>query len=107
MEKDDFVSCIKENEIKEGQMKLVRVKGRSILLAKKGGQIFGISNSCPHMGCSLDKGILRDYMVMCPCHGWKFDVRNGQYDEIKEIALVSYRCKIQNGKVLVQIKNDV
>ena len=106
MGEDDFVALIKESELKEGKMKAVRIKGQSILLVRQGGQIFGLSNQCPHMGCSLEVGILRDYLVMCPCHGWKFDVRNGQYEEIKEIALTTYKCKILNGKVFVEIKRD-
>jgi len=106
MSKDNFVASIKESEIKEGQMKAVRVKGRPILLVRQGEQLFGVSNICPHMGCSLEHGILRDYLVMCPCHGWKFDIRNGQYQEIKEIALTSYRCKIQDGKVHIEIPHE-
>jgi nitrite reductase/ring-hydroxylating ferredoxin subunit len=105
MGEENFVSCIKETELREGQMKAVRVKGKAILLVRQGGQVFGVSNRCPHMGCSFEKGILRDYVVMCPCHGWKFDVRNGQYELIKEITLESYRCKIQNGKVYVELKD--
>lgn len=104
---EGFVPSVKESEIKEGQMKLVHVAGRSILLVRRGGEVFGVSNRCPHMGCSLERGILRDYLVMCPCHGWKFDVRNGQYEETREITLVSYRCKIQNGKVYVELTDDV
>ena len=100
---DDFVPCIKEGEIKEGQMKLAHVAGRFILLVRQGGQVFGVSNRCPHMGCSLERGILREYLVMCPCHGWKFDVRNGQYEDNKGTTLMSYRCKIQNGKVYVEL----
>lgn len=106
MGQEDLVSSIKENEIKEGKMKAVRIKGRSILLIRQGGQFFGVSNQCPHMGCSLEGGILKDYLVMCPCHGWKFDIRNGQYEEIKEVALASYRCKIENGKVYVEIERE-
>jgi nitrite reductase/ring-hydroxylating ferredoxin subunit len=94
---------MKENELKEGQMKSVRVKGRSILLARIEGKIFGVSNDCPHEGCALNKGILNQYSVMCPCHGWKFDIRNGQYLENKAITLESYRCKVQNGKIYVEI----
>jgi len=97
------VPCLKESELKEGQMKRVRVSGKAILLVRQGGQVFGVSNICPHMGCSLDKGILREYLVMCPCHGWKFDVRNGQYEENKATTLESYRTKIQDGKILIEI----
>ncbi len=102
---NQFVSSIKETEIKDNQMKPVRLKGKPVLLIRKGDQVFGLKNLCPHEGCSLEGGILRDYIVMCPCHGWKFDIRNGQYMENEAITLETYRCVIQNGKVHVEIKN--
>lgn len=106
MSQDDFEVSIRESEIREGQMKAVHVKGRSILLARVGGEVFGVSNRCPYMGCTFEGGILRAYLVMCPCHGWKFDIRNGQYEEIKGVTLTSYRCKIQNGKVYIEIARE-
>jgi 3-phenylpropionate/trans-cinnamate dioxygenase ferredoxin subunit len=107
MGKDEFTSCAKESDIKEGRMKAVRVKGRPILLVRKGGQVFALSNRCPHMDYSLEKGILRDYMLMCPSHGWKFDIRNGQYEGNKDIALVTYPCKVQDGKVYIKLVDKV
>ncbi|MCL5949404.1 MAG: Rieske (2Fe-2S) protein [Candidatus Bathyarchaeota archaeon] len=104
MGKDGFVSSVKEGELKEGQMKAVRVKGKPILLVRQGGEVFGVSNYCPHMGCTFEGGILRDYLVMCPCHGWKFDIRNGQYIENKQTTLQTYRCKIENGKIFIEIE---
>jgi 3-phenylpropionate/trans-cinnamate dioxygenase ferredoxin subunit len=104
MSKDGFVPSIKESELKEGHMKPVRVKGRPILLVRQGGEVFGVSNLCPHAGCELQGGILTGYIVTCPCHGWKFDVRNGQYQEIPQVKLECYRCKIENGKINVEIK---
>ena len=38
---DNFVSCMKESELKEGHMKSVWVKGRSILFVRKEGKILG------------------------------------------------------------------
>ena len=100
----DFVSSIREKDLEEGQMKAVRIKGKPVLLVRQGGEVFGLSNRCPHMGCPLDGGILTDYLVMCPCHGWKFNIKNGQYTENALTALVSYRCKIENGKIFVAIQ---
>ncbi len=99
----NLVQSIKETDLKEGCMKPVRLKGRAILLIRKGGAVFGVSNCCPHMGCSLERGILRDYLVMCPSHGWKFDIRNGKYTENEGISLISYPCKIQDGRVYVEL----
>ena len=107
MASENFVPCLKEGDLKEGQMKRVQVSGRSILLVRQGGQVFGVSNICPHMGCSLEKGLLREYLVMCPCHGWKFDIRNGQYEENKATALVRYSCIVKDGKIFVEIPSKV
>jgi nitrite reductase/ring-hydroxylating ferredoxin subunit len=106
MSKTFFVPCIKDGELKEGQMKSVHIKGKPILLARVSGEVYGVSNLCPHMGCQLQGGILTGFVVMCPCHGWKFDVRNGQYQEISQIKLECYRCKIEDGKVLVEIQKS-
>ena len=102
--KDNFISSIKDSELAEGKMHPVHIRGNQILLLKVGGEVFGVSNRCPHMGCQLQDGILTGYFVMCPCHGWKFDVRNGQYTENPLTVLNTYRCKVENGKVWVEIK---
>jgi 3-phenylpropionate/trans-cinnamate dioxygenase ferredoxin subunit len=106
MGKDPFVSCIKERDLNEGQMKDLRVRGKSILLVRKEGLVYALSNICPHMGCSMHRGILRDYLVMCPCHGWKFDIRTGEYTENGAISLESYPTKIENGQIYVDLKEE-
>jgi nitrite reductase/ring-hydroxylating ferredoxin subunit len=103
MGKDGFESSIKVIDLKEGQMKAVRLKGQPILLVRQAGEVYALSNYCLHMGCSFEGGILRDYLVMCPCHGWKFDIRNGQYTENKQTALQTYRSKIEDGKIFVEV----
>ena len=99
-----FVSSIKDGELEEGKMKAVRLKGKPILLLRVGDAVYGVSNVCPHEGCRFDGGILRGYILMCPCHGWKFDVRNGQYQEIPQVKLECYRCKTENGMIFVEIR---
>ncbi|MCW4045043.1 MAG: Rieske (2Fe-2S) protein [Candidatus Bathyarchaeota archaeon] len=107
MAEDDFVEAIGEGELKEGSMKLVNVAGRGILLVRHGAEVYGVSNRCPHMGCSLANGKLKEYIVTCPCHGWSFDVRSGEYQKAKQIKLLTYECKIQDGKIYVKIPDDI
>jgi nitrite reductase/ring-hydroxylating ferredoxin subunit len=106
MANDNFSKSINDSELAEGKMKGVRVKGKPILLTKVNGQVYAVSNLCPHAGCQLQGGILTGYVVMCPCHGWKFDVRNGQYQEIPQVKLESYPCKTENGKIFVEIQKE-
>lgn len=104
MNEIDFVSVMKDSDLAEGKMRAVRVKGKPVLLARVSNEIYAIANLCPHAGCSLQGGILSGYLIMCPCHGWKFDVRNGQYEENPQTKLESYKLKIENGKIFIQIK---
>jgi nitrite reductase/ring-hydroxylating ferredoxin subunit len=103
MSEDNFVLATEESDISEDSMKLVNIVGRSILLARHGAQIYGFSNKCPHMGCSLSNGKLKDFTVTCPCHSWEFDIRNGKYRFNNSITLMTYECKIQNEKIFVKM----
>lgn len=103
MSEDDFVLATEESNVPEESMKLVNVAGRPILLARRNGQVYGVSNRCPHMGCSLANGTLKEFTVTCPCHGWNFDIRSGQNRENKAITLMIYECKIQNGKIFLKL----
>lgn len=103
MSEDNFVPALDEAELKDGSMKLVHVAGKDILLTRVGNQVFGVSNICPCKGCLLSKGKIAGYIVTCPCHGWEFDVRTGQYLKTKEKRLMTYRGEIKDGKVYVEV----
>jgi nitrite reductase/ring-hydroxylating ferredoxin subunit len=103
LSEEDFIPSVNEHDLPEGTMKLVTVVGRQVLLIRRGNEIYGVSNRCPHLGCSLSNGTFKDYLVTCPCHSWSFDIRTGQYVEAKQITLITYQCKIEDGKIYVQI----
>ncbi len=103
LSKNGFYASIKERELGEGKTHPVHIRGNQILLVKVGGEVYGVLNRCPHMGCQLQSGVLSGYILTCPCHGWKFDVRSGQYTENALTALAIYRCKVENGKIWVEV----
>lgn len=92
-----------ENSLKEGKLLRVEPGGRNILLLKVEEQIRAFSNICPHAGCSMDKGRLEEFTLICPCHGRRFDVRTGEClnDHLK---LRRYELKSEGGKVGVKIE---
>ena len=96
-----------ENELPEGSMKVVSVEGLSILLVKLHDQIFAVSNRCPHMGCLMSGGTIEGYIIICPCHDWRFDLRTGQYEDVKEIKLTIYKWRIESGKICIKLEEDI
>lgn len=98
------MSVLNENELSDGSMKLVKVEGVPVLLVKANGKVFAFDNRCPHMGCALSGGELDGYMIVCPCHDWRFDLRTGEYEEHKEIKLTKIKMNKKSGKIWVKVE---
>lgn len=98
-----WVFAIQANELQDNSMTLVFPKGLSILLIKKAGQIYALSNKCAHMGCGMGGGTLNGYTLQCPCHDWRYDIRTGAFLNAGEIKIPTYRWQSVDGKIYINI----
>jgi 3-phenylpropionate/trans-cinnamate dioxygenase ferredoxin subunit len=65
-------------DLGEGEMVGLSVAGEPVLLAKVDGQIYALSNRCPHRGFPFHhQGKLAGYTLTCAFHGGQFDIRTG------------------------------
>lgn len=65
------------SDLKPGQMMLVHVGSRRIVLARTPDGWAAFDDHCTHRGGSLADGALACGTVQCPWHGSQFDVRTG------------------------------
>lgn len=65
-------------ELKEGQMKLVRVGDRRVVLARTDTGYAAFDDRCTHRGASLADGVLIGSTVQCLWHGSRFDCVSGK-----------------------------
>ncbi len=98
-----WIFAIEENELQENSANMVFPKGLQVLLIKKAGEIYAISNKCAHMACALAGGTLKDFIIKCPCHDWRYDIRSGEFMDAKEIKLPVYDFKVSEGKIFVKV----
>ena len=106
-------------DLPPGTRKLVTVDGKAIVVLNVGGELFALSDKCPHKGASLSGGKLTglvesrtpgEYcysrageMLRCPWHGWEFDVRSGRsYCDPKRMRLMSYAVSVEPGARLAE-----
>jgi 3-phenylpropionate/trans-cinnamate dioxygenase ferredoxin subunit len=61
----------------EGAMTRVDVRGRGILVCRASDRLYAIEDRCPHAGVSLAGGRLAGFVLECPLHGGRLDVRDG------------------------------
>ena len=73
---------------------------------------FALDDACPHNGASLclgrvvevkDFGIVWSHAVVCPAHGWLFDLKSGVCDRAACKDLKLYETKVVDGNVLVKV----
>ena len=72
-----FVKVAKKSEIPPDTGMQVRVNGKEIALFKVQDKVYAIYAVCPHQGGPLHEGGLNGSTVICPWHGWEFDVTSG------------------------------
>ena len=42
------------------------------------GKVKKVQRLCPHAQGDLSKGIIKDGCLVCPNHGWRFDIETGE-----------------------------
>lgn len=93
----------KVSEIPEGGMKEYQIGGKSIALARVGGEIFAFDNICTHAACPLSGSPLEGYIVTCWCHGSKFDIRTGEVKALPAVVpLATFKVEIRGEDVFVE-----
>ena len=98
--------------------KLVRVGGREIGVFRVGDSFYAVRNRCPHQGAPLCIGRVFSRIVselpgefelaggppllVCPWHGWQYDVATGQSYSPGDPRAKSYGVSVEPGSELVE-----
>ena len=90
-------------DIEENAGKRFIINETEIAVFKTNGNIFALSNICPHQQTALIyDGFIEDGCVVCPAHGWKFDLRTGNKKSGSR-GLDSYVVKIVDENIFVKV----
>jgi len=106
-------------DIPPGERRRVEIEGRAILVLNIEGELFALSDKCPHKGGSLAGGKLTglvessqpgEYrysrpgeMLRCPWHQWEFDVRTGRsWCDPRRMRLMNFAVTVEPGAKLAE-----
>jgi nitrite reductase/ring-hydroxylating ferredoxin subunit len=65
------------SDLARGALRAVEVEGHKLVLCRAEDGVYVLENRCPHAFVPLDAGCLRGFLLECPLHGGKLDVRDG------------------------------
>jgi nitrite reductase (NADH) small subunit len=88
-------------ELKEGCGRAVEAFGRTIAVFRDHGTLKAIDDVCPHRGGPLNQGDVENGAVICPLHGWAFDLESGKMRGNPRIIVPTYEVMIEGDDVFV------
>lgn len=97
------------SDLPPGKMINVDVLGRTVLVANVDGEYHAMDGICSHGLADLSRGRLDGFLVECPRHFARYDVRSGKVvrgpvdAEGRAIDLRSYPVTVEEGCVTLDL----
>ena len=91
------------SDVAPGQGKVVEVQGKTLALFNIDGTFYAIDNTCRHRGGPLGEGEVDGTVVICPWHGWRWDVTTGANAANAAIKIGCYPVTVDGGSVFVEL----
>jgi nitrite reductase (NADH) small subunit len=87
----------------EGEAKEFLCGGKTLCVARINGTISAIDNVCLHEGGPLSEGVIENGKIVCPWHGWEYDLATGQTGDNPTDKVDVYPIKLEGGDVFVDV----
>ncbi|HEB79174.1 MAG TPA: nitrite reductase small subunit NirD [Rhodospirillales bacterium] len=94
--------------IEIGKIEDIPLRGARVLKTGNGdiavfrsvdNRIFALQDQCPHRGGPLSQGLVHDWRVTCPLHGFVIELASGAAVEPDEGCAERYQVRIKGGVI--------
>lgn len=99
----EFVEVTTLDDVPAGKGRAFTVAGKEIALFNVDGTVYAIDDACLHHGSSLASGLLQGKVVICPAHGWRYNVTTGFLSHVPDYGVACHEVKVTDGKVFVSV----
>ncbi len=100
---NEYIKICKVSELIENQGKRFLINDVDVAVFKVNGEVFIVGNTCPHQHTSvIYDGLIEDGCVVCPAHGWMFNLKTGKQPTGAR-GLDTYPIKIINDEVFALV----
>jgi nitrite reductase/ring-hydroxylating ferredoxin subunit len=97
------VKVATRSQLQPGKVLKVVAEGKEIALCNVDGKFFATTTMCPHQGGPLDEGELDGTTIICPWHGWMFNVADGCAVMNPKLKIKTYPVEIQGDDIYVNV----
>lgn len=98
-----FVKVARTSQVQPGRVIEVQVNGKPYAVCNVDGKIHALSGECACTGGPLGCGRIQDSMLVCPWHGWRYDLETGVMAYDNTVSVPTYAVKVVAGDVFVEV----
>ena len=87
----------------------LKVVDKPIVLINLDGKFLALANVCPHAGMPLGDGEVRGKVLVCPYHGYAYNVETGANIDFptEELPVRTYPARVTGGgRVEIDLASD-
>ena len=100
----NFVPAARLDDLQRAGMLTVRRGGHTIVLVQNEAEIYAVDNRCPHMGFPLDKGTVKDGILVCHWHHARFDLTSGGTFDQWADDIRAFPVEVRDGEIWVDVQ---
>lgn len=107
----------------DDQRRLCEIDDKEIMVFRHRDKFYAFENMCVHMGGPVGEGMIigkveavvspdrcsvterfsdTEFHIVCPWHGWEYDIDTGQAAAVKTARLNRYETVVRDGDVYVR-----
>ncbi len=90
-------------DVPAGEGRVVEVGGRALALFNVDGTFYALDNGCSHRGGPLGEGELESRVVVCPWHGWRWDVTTGANVNNPAVKMACFPVTVEGDLVWAEL----
>ena len=99
---NEWVRAAAVDDISEGGAKSFAYLDKRIALFRTPRGVFACDNRCPHQGYALVRGDVKDGVLTCAWHNWKFELGTGRCEHGGE-NIRTYPVQVRDGQVFIDV----
>lgn len=105
MVNDDYiyVPIARLGEVDDNRIKDVRIGSQRLVLCRQRDEYFVLDGVCSHAGGPLCRGEIDGAVLVCPWHGWEFDLRSGVCEIEPTLRQQTYQVRIDGEEIQVAV----
>ena len=102
-----FVRICSQSELPTaGEVKEFVVNGHPYCVANIDGTVGVLDGVCPHEEGPLSEGTIEAGRVVCPWHGYAFDIRSGESEQDPDVKAKVFEKVIENGELRAVVQEE-